>query len=58
MENDRGEMCNLAVEKQYQGIVKEHRALLLEWMRKIYYAVARVAYAACSGAVKLCIDTK
>lgn len=34
MENDRGEMCNLTIEKKYQDIVKEHRALLLEWMKK------------------------
>ncbi len=33
MENDRGEMRNLAIERQYQDIVKAHRALLLEWMK-------------------------
>ena len=34
MENDRGEMCNLAIEKKYKEIVKEHRQLLNEWMEK------------------------
>lgn len=34
MENDRGEMCNLAIEQNYQDLVKQHRALLLEWMEK------------------------
>ena len=32
MENDRGEMRNLAVEKKYQQLLKEHRLLLNEWM--------------------------
>ena len=34
MEKDRGEMCNLAVKKNYKKIVKEHRMLLSEWMKK------------------------
>lgn len=34
IEKDRGEMCNLAVKKNYKKIVKEHRMLLSEWMKK------------------------
>lgn len=34
MENDRGEMRNLAVEKKYQQLLNEHRLLLNEWMKK------------------------
>ena len=34
MENDRGEMQNLAIERRYQEIVKQHRELLREWMGK------------------------
>ena len=33
MRTDRGEMRNLAVEEKYSTIVREHRALLDEWMR-------------------------
>lgn len=32
METDRGEMVNLAVDARYADIVKEHRAMLREWM--------------------------
>ena len=31
---DRGEMRNLAVERQYAEVLKRHRALLLEWMKQ------------------------
>lgn len=34
MQNDRGEMRNLAIEHKHQDIVKQHRTLLLEWMKK------------------------
>lgn len=34
MKTDRGEMRNLAVERQYKEVIKQHRALLLEWMKK------------------------
>lgn len=34
MKNDRGEMRNLAIEHKYQEIVKQHRAMLSEWMEK------------------------
>lgn len=34
MQNDRGEMRNLAIEHKYQKIVEQHRTLLLEWMKK------------------------
>lgn len=34
MQNDRGEMRNLAIEQKYQDIVQQHRTLLLEWMKK------------------------
>lgn len=34
MENDRGEMRNLAIEGQYKEIVNRHRQLLREWMQK------------------------
>ncbi len=34
MENDRGEMRNLAIEGQYKEVVKQHRQMLEEWMRK------------------------
>ena len=33
MENDRGEMRNLAVENKFQDIVREHRALLENWLK-------------------------
>ncbi len=33
MENDRGEMRNLAIESDYQSIVEKHRAVLEEWIR-------------------------
>ena len=32
MDTDRGEMVNLAVDARYADIVKEHRAMLREWM--------------------------
>lgn len=32
MENDRGEMVNLAVESKYQEEVERHRAMLVEWL--------------------------
>lgn len=34
MENDRGEMVNLAVEKKYHEILQQHRDMLREWMVK------------------------
>lgn len=34
MVTDRGEMCNLAVEKKYQTLIKEYREMLREWMKK------------------------
>lgn len=34
IKNDRGEMRNLAIENGYKEIVKQHRALLLEWIKK------------------------
>lgn len=34
MENDRGEMRNLAIEQRYQDVVKQHRSLLQAWMKK------------------------
>ena len=34
MENDRGEMQNLAVEARYQEEVARHRAILVEWLKK------------------------
>lgn len=33
MENDRGEMRNLAIEKKYADVLLSHRALLNEWMK-------------------------
>lgn len=33
MENDRGEMRNLAIEKKYREVLLQHRALLNEWMK-------------------------
>ena len=33
MENDRGEMRNLAIENKYQDILREHRALLENWLK-------------------------
>ena len=33
MKSDRGEMRNLAVEQKYRDVVKQHRALLEEWMK-------------------------
>ena len=34
MDTDRGEMVNLAVESGYRQIVREHRAMLKEWMEQ------------------------
>lgn len=34
MKSDRGEMRNLAIESRYKEVIKQHRALLLEWMKK------------------------
>lgn len=34
MKNDRGEMRNLAIKHKYQEIVKQHRTMLFEWMKK------------------------
>lgn len=34
MTNDRGEMRNLAIEQRHEDTVKQHRTLLLEWMKK------------------------
>lgn len=34
MQTDRGEMRNLAVEKRYEDVLKQHRALLNEWMQQ------------------------
>lgn len=34
METDRGEMRNLAIEKKYADILRQHRELLAEWMKK------------------------
>lgn len=34
MENDRGEMRNLAVEHRYKEILKQHRELLRTWMKQ------------------------
>ena len=34
MENDRGEMRNLAMESRYEGIVKEHRDILRRWLEE------------------------
>ena len=31
MNNDRGEMINLAVEEKYKNILDQHRKLLNEW---------------------------
>ena len=33
MKSDRGEMRNMAVEQKYRDVVKQHRALLEEWMK-------------------------
>ena len=33
MDSDRGEMVNLAVDKRYVNVLKEHRAMLKEWMK-------------------------
>lgn len=35
MKTDRGEMRNLAIERQYKEVIKQHRTLLLEWMKNI-----------------------
>ena len=32
MENDRGEMRNLAVESEYAEILRQHREMLREWL--------------------------
>ena len=34
MNTDRGEMRNLAIEKQYREIVLQHRQLLRQWMKE------------------------
>lgn len=34
MKNDRREMRNLAIESKYTDIIKQHRSLLSEWMKK------------------------
>lgn len=34
MRNDRGEMRNLAVEKDFDGVLQQHRDQLAQWMRK------------------------
>ena len=34
MEDDRGEMRNLALEKNYREVLQQHRAYLGEWMRR------------------------
>lgn len=41
MENDRGEMRNLAIEKKYQQQILEHRQLLQEWMKLHHVAQIR-----------------
>lgn len=41
MENDRGEMRNLAIEKKYQALLKEHRAMLYDWMKLHHVAQVR-----------------
>ena len=41
MENDRGEMRNLAIEKKYQTLLKEHRAMLYDWMKLHHVAQIR-----------------
>ena len=33
MTKDRGEMCNLAVDRKYMDVLNEHRAMLAEWMK-------------------------
>ena len=33
MDNDRGEMRNLAIEKKYREVLLQHRAYLNEWMK-------------------------
>ena len=33
MENDRGEIRNLAIEKKYADVLLSHSALLNEWMK-------------------------
>ena len=38
MENDRGEMRNLAIEEKYQQRLQEHRDMLYEWM-KLHHVV-------------------
>lgn len=38
MDNDRGEMRNLAIEKKYHEILLQHRAYLNEWM-KLHHVV-------------------
>lgn len=34
MRNDRGEMNNLAIEKKYKEVLRQHRQMLNEWMEK------------------------
>ncbi len=34
LENDPGEMVNLAVESRYQSVLDEHRKLLIQWMEQ------------------------
>lgn len=41
METDRGEMRNLAVESSYMDIVREHRAVLEDWIRSHSRSAAR-----------------
>lgn len=42
MENDRGEMRNLAIEKSYSRILMQHRALLNDWMQLHHVSQTRV----------------
>lgn len=44
MQVDRGEMCNLAIEKKYKETVREHRRLLNEWMDKHPSKITRIRY--------------
>ena len=34
LQNDRGEMRNLAVEKAFDGVLQQHRDQLAQWMKK------------------------
>ena len=42
MNNDRMEMRNLCIERKYDAIVEEHRAILNEWMKRHKVKGARV----------------